>query len=262
MSLREPFTLERFHHGLIGMYRSLEMSMFTRTLEHGFCEWLRADYWIIVQRVKSTEWEWNHAIAATSAYMGILIVSLRYGPGRESSDWINWTEILGAWRTRSEIQPAISGLYPELSMLSPATIQAAYDEYVNRCGNTLRGATIFCIALLEYSPFGYVSPPPGKNWQAHRHALLEGGSIDDARHFGIQAQCSIPLFRDWLIRYPWPWNLCPWFCDRKKWRPSGQYTCRYFRMMRKLDIDTLTATLNDQEWGNDGADGKIHLIQN
>ncbi|MGL9585668.1 hypothetical protein [Escherichia coli] len=253
MSLREPFTLGRLPpRPDWDVPVSRNVDVYTHLWNTDFVSGFAPITESLFNEVKSTEWEWNHAIAATSAYMGNpdCIASLWARTGELGLDQLE----LKFWEFDEQdpkYNPQFQALYPELSMLSPATIQAAYDEYCEsmweypeRCddflyhliGSTVRSDTFH--------------RPPDKTGRLIAHALLEGASIDDARHFGIQAQ----MFDTALSRLAYQVSVAMKFVardsatERNEGHPVSTLADT-FRMMRKLDIDTLTATLNDQEMG-------------
>ncbi|WP_251859393.1 HNH endonuclease [Escherichia coli] len=131
MVLRQPFTLDRLPpRPEWDVPVSEDASAYTHLWNTDFVSGFAPVTESLFNGIKSAEWEWNHAIAATYAYMG--------NPECISSLWSRAGEFgleqleLKSWDVDEqdpEHYQQFQALYPELSMLSPAIIQKAYDEY-------------------------------------------------------------------------------------------------------------------------------------
>lgn len=150
MILRQPFTLDRLPprpEWDVPVYEN--PGAYTHLWNTDFVSGFAPVSESLFNEVKSAEWEWNHAIAATCAYMG--------NPECFASLWPRAGEFgLEQLELKSsdvdELDPnttSNSRLYTRSCPCCPRPLsREPMTSTVNRCGNTLRGATDFFITLL------------------------------------------------------------------------------------------------------------------
>ncbi|WP_426727412.1 hypothetical protein [Enterobacter cloacae complex sp. 288G10] len=157
----------------------------------------------LFNEVKSAEWGCTDAIAATCAYMGNPECFALLWP-RAGEFGLEQLELKSS--DVDELDPEyhqqFQAIYPELSMLSPAAIQRAYDEY--------------CESMWEYPErcdgflYHLIGSTVSLNWrQPGKTGRLIALMAEEPRLrmpivLAQRLSSSIPLFLGWRIRYPWP----------------------------------------------------------
>ncbi|EAO8762129.1 hypothetical protein EZL07_23150, partial [Salmonella enterica] len=140
-------------------------------------------------------------------------------------------------------------LYPELSMLSPAIIQKAYDEYCESMWENPERCDGFLYHLIGSTVSSDISRDnPEKTGRLIAHALLTGASIEDACRFASEAQ----QFDTALSGLAYQVAVAMKFVagDSAAVRNEGHPVITLsdsFRLMRKANINTLTATQNNRK---------------
>ncbi|MEI9603781.1 hypothetical protein V5053_15995 [Enterobacter hormaechei] len=191
MILRQPFTLDRLPprpEWDVPVYEN--PGAYTHLWNTDFVSGFAPVSESLFNEVKSAEWEWNHAIAATCAYMG--------NPECFASLWPRAGEFgLEQLELKSsdvdelapEYHQQFQAIYPELSMLSPAAIQRAYDEYCESMWEYPERCDGFLYHLIGSTVSSNVSRDnPEKTGRLIAHAWLTGASVEDAYRFGSEAQ--------------------------------------------------------------------------
>lgn len=251
MVLRQPFTLDRLPpRPEWDVPVSEDASAYTHLWNTDFVSGFAPVTESLFNGIKSAEWEWNHAIAATYAYMG--------NPECISSLWSRAGEFgleqleLKSWDVDEqdpEHYQQFQALYPELSMLSPAIIQKAYDEYCESMWENPERCDGFLYHLIGSTVSSDISRDnPEKTGRLIAHALLTGASIEDACRFASEAQ----QFDTALSGLAYQVAVAMKFVagDSAAVRNEGHPVITLsdsFRLMRKANINTLTATQNNRK---------------
>lgn len=246
MVLREPFTLDRLPPRPDWVVPTDEdPGAYTHLWNTDFVSGFAPITESLFIGVKSAEWEWNHAIAATCAYMG--------NPECIASMWLRTGELnLEQLELKpedvDELDPEhylqFQILYPELAMLSPAAIQQAYDEYCESMWEYPERSEGFLFYLIGSTVSkGKYRYDPEQTGRLTAHALLTGASIEDACSFGSEVQ----RFDTALSGLAYQVSVAMKFIATdtaaagKEGHPVSTLSDT-FRLMRKANINTLTAT--------------------
>ncbi|SUI40123.1 Uncharacterised protein [Salmonella enterica subsp. enterica] len=191
MVLRQPFTLDRLPpRPEWDVPVSEDPSAYTHLWNTNFVRGFAPVTESLFNNVKSAEWEWNHAIAATWTYMGNPECSASLWP-RVGEFGLEQLELksMDVDELDPEHHQQFQALYPELSMLSPAAIQKAYDEYCESMWEYPERCDGFLYHLIVSTVSSDMSrDTPEKTGRLIAHALLTGSSIKDACRFGSEAQ--------------------------------------------------------------------------
>ena len=173
-------------------------------LEHGFCQRRRTAYRITVQRDKIGGVEWNHAIAATYAYMGNPGVSLLWSRAGEFGRWSSWSQI---WDVDSKIRNTTSnsGLFTGAVHVVPAIIQKAYDEYCESMWENPERCDGFLYHFIGSTvQFGYLPRQPRKTGRLVLTRYWPGPRLRMPVALPQRLSSSIPALSGLAYRRYWP----------------------------------------------------------